>query len=137
MPILSGPIGAIESANKGYEKKSGKHNSLCHRAVGRGYDGSDLRNLEAMMNNKKPYLTEESLGVELGRLFPNSEFVHNKRIPGSKLLWLPDYRCDLLKLTVEYDGYQHYSQSKEILKDLAKDAALTALNYRIIHLNST
>ena len=90
-----------------------------------------------MMNNKKPYLTEESLGVELGRLFPNSEFVHNKRIPGSKLLWLPDYRCDLLKLTVEYDGYQHYSQSKEILKDLAKDAALTALNYRIIHLNST
>jgi hypothetical protein len=82
----------------------------------------------------KSYLIEKKIGEALGTLFPGRTFVHNKSVPKSESRARPDYRCDELMLIVEFDGYQHYSQTKTILADEEKDSLYSALGYSIVRI---
>ena len=83
---------------------------------------------------EEKYLTEMKLGKILNLLFPHEEFIHNKMVPGSGIKNRPDYRCEKLKLIVEFDGYQHYTKCCEIKKDEYKDKAYKKLGYDIVRI---
>ena len=74
------------------------------------------------------YLTEESLGIHLKKIY-NVDFIHNKSFIGR---FKPDYRNDDLKLIVEYDGDRHYTMAKVALRDAFKDTKERELGYQIV-----
>lgn len=80
------------------------------------------------------YLDEAKLGQCLAAIFPNYEFVHDRAVPNASISNRPDYRCDELKLIVEFDGYQHYCQIDTIFKDKLKDSVYTSIGYRIVRI---
>lgn len=81
------------------------------------------------------YLTEADLGVILSVIFPALEFVHDKSVPGSKnARWRPDYRCEKIKLIIEFDGDSHYCKAARIISDHEKDAEYKSLGYKIIRI---
>mgnify|MGYP003300900943 CR=1 FL=1 len=80
------------------------------------------------------YLNEEKLGKCLAELFPNNKFVYNNAVPGSGIRNRPDYRCEELKLIVEFDGHQHYYDMDVISNDRLKDATYTKMGYRIVRI---
>lgn len=86
------------------------------------------------MTENKTYLTEQKLGEYLKVIFPNNEFVHNKQVPNSGIKNRPDYRCDELKIIIEYDGHRHYTQSKVGLKDLEVGEIWRNIGYRVIRI---
>ena len=56
-------------------------------------------------------------------IFPEiskEEWIHDKGVPGSKSQTRPDYRCESLKLIVEFDGLQHYQKPDVICADEIK-----------------
>ena len=79
------------------------------------------------------YLTETTLGVFLQNTFPNN-WVHDKIVPNSNIKNRPDYRCDELKMIVEFDGYLHYTSMKSILNDYKKDEVYKQMGYKIIRI---
>jgi len=46
----------------------------------------------------------------------------------------PDFRCEELKLIIEFDGDSHYCKSDRILKDRAKDNDYRSLRYRVVRI---
>jgi len=80
------------------------------------------------------YLTETKLGVILETLYPEMEFIHNKIVPNSGLRSRPDYRCEELKLIVEFDGHYHFTNPKTILSDVTKDNAYESMGYTVIRI---
>lgn len=65
---------------------------------------------------------------------PENEWIHDKPIEGSGRRIRPDYRCDLLKLIIEFDGVQHYQQPDTILKDYENQAFYESLNYKVVRI---
>lgn len=45
---------------------------------------------------------------------PPSEWFHDKTIERSSRRIRPDYRCERLKLMIEFDGVQHYQKPERI-----------------------
>jgi len=80
------------------------------------------------------YLTEEKLGLFLTKLYPNNNFIHNKKVPNSNILNRPDFRCDELMIIVEFDGYQHFTIAKNITIDRMKDEVYSKMGYKIIRI---
>ena len=81
------------------------------------------------------YLTETKLGEILKRLYPDQEFIHDKPVPlSSNKRKRPDYRCDNLKIIVEFDGISHYQNVNIILSDIDKDKDYTDLGYNVIRI---
>lgn len=84
------------------------------------------------------YLTESTLGtfLQLNPYFYDQgcEWIYDKSVPGSNIKNRPDYRCEKLKLIVEFDGYLHYSQMKSILNDYKKDEVYKKLGYKVIRI---
>ena len=67
------------------------------------------------------YINEDNFEeIVLSKLFPNSLWIRNKTIPNSTRRFRPDFRNDELKLIIEFNGYQHYTKSKEIINDKNK-----------------
>ena len=58
------------------------------------------------------WLDEKKLGKTLDIIFPDEIFIHDKAVPNSGTRKRPDYRCDNLKLIVEFDGSQHFYKSR-------------------------
>jgi hypothetical protein len=85
-------------------------------------------------NIEKEYLTEFKLGNILKMIYPNNKFINNKQVPESGVRFRPDYRCDELMLIVEFDGYQHYTQYKNIIRDNEKDEIYENMGYTIIRI---
>lgn len=83
-------------------------------------------------SNSKEYLTEEKLGYYLKLIYPNVEWVHDKAFPNNR--FRPDYVCHELNIVVEFDGYQHYTVAKTIIRDMAKDKILKELGYTVIRI---
>lgn len=82
---------------------------------------------------KVDFITEKNFReYVLDKLFPNQEWVCNKTFEGGGL-FRPDFRCEKLKLIVEFDGYQHYTQSKVISRDEKKKALFESLGYRVVN----
>lgn len=83
----------------------------------------------------KEYLTEKKLGEILKHLKPNLNFINNKNVPNSILKrHRPDYRCEEIKLILEFDGYRHYCDPKVILSDIKKDEEYEKLGYRVFRI---
>ncbi|MGQ4006111.1 DUF559 domain-containing protein [Francisellaceae bacterium CB300] len=81
------------------------------------------------------YLTEKRLGQILEELKPNHSFIHDKSVPNSKNKRMrPDFRCDKLKLILEFDGDSHYRSSDRIIKDKVKDADYQSLGYKVFRI---
>ena len=81
------------------------------------------------------YLTEKKLGLILSEIFPAFEFIHDKSVPGSaNNRWRPDYRCEINKLIVEFDGDSHYCKAARIISDNTKDAEFINLGYKIVRI---
>ena len=80
------------------------------------------------------YLDEKKLGQCLVEIFPDYKFIHDNAVPGSGISNRPDYRCEELKLIVEFDGYKHYCEIDTIFKDRLKDEAYTSMGYRIVRI---
>lgn len=80
------------------------------------------------------YLDEKKLGQCLAKIFPDYKFIHDNAVPGSGISNRPDYRCEELKLIVEFDGYKHYCEIDTIFKDRLKDEAYTSMGYRIVRI---
>lgn len=78
------------------------------------------------------WLNEDKLGKALEIIFPGENFIHDKAVPNSGTRKRPDYRCDNLKLIVEFDGSQHYTDVKWCYDDNEKDSAYTNMGYRIV-----
>lgn len=90
------------------------------------YDVESYINLE--------YLSEKKLGIELNRIFSDSEFIHNKIVPDSGLRTRPDFRNDKMQLIVEFDGPRHFTVPKVILTDFTKDKVYTSMGYKVVRI---
>lgn len=80
------------------------------------------------------YLTEDKLEHYLSQIFPGTIWERNKIVPDSGIKSRPDFRCDELKLIVEFDGYQHFTSSKVQQGDYLKDAVYEEMGYRVIRI---
>ena len=68
-------------------------------------------------------------------IFPNKEFIHDKTIPVSHSRFRPDYRCEELKLIVEFDGLQHYTSPKNIKADEIKTKFYEENGYKVVRIS--
>lgn len=82
------------------------------------------------MHTAKGYLTEEKLGNVLSSVYAGCTIIHNKAYTGQK--FRPDYHIVEERIVVEFDGYQHYTSSKNIIRDDRKDLILLNDNIRVI-----
>jgi hypothetical protein len=55
-------------------------------------------------------------------------------VPGSNIQSRPDFRCDALKLIIEFDGYRHYNDIKTIINDHNKSYVYGNMGYKIIRI---
>lgn len=70
-------------------------------------------------------------------IFPEikaEDWVHDKTIPGLKKKIRPDYRCEKLKLIVEFDGLPHYKNPDRILADEQNDIIYQHLGYKVVRI---
>jgi hypothetical protein len=80
------------------------------------------------------YLDESKLGLILNKIYPNQDFVHDKTVPNSELLTRPDYRCDNIKLIVEFDGDRHYREAKKIKTEKNKEIKYSEMGYKVVRI---
>jgi very-short-patch-repair endonuclease len=78
------------------------------------------------------YLTEERLGIFLHSHFKDVNIVKNQKVVNSGSKCRPDFQIPTKKLIVEFDGYNHYNNSKTITRDYQKDKIYSSLGYTII-----
>ena len=76
---------------------------------------------------------EEYLAVIFPEI-PADEWVHDKCVPGLKRKIRPDYRCERLKLIVEFDGLPHYKNPNTIKKDEEKDKIYKDAGYKVVRI---
>ena len=109
------------------------------------YTVEQLQNINRVQNKMKgKYLTEKSLGEILKALYPNSEWIHDKKfeVPVPEIClsahvspvynFRPDYCCHELKLCVEFDGPNHYTSARVIAADGLKDITIANHGYKVI-----
>lgn len=65
---------------------------------------------------------------------PEDHWVHDKSIPNSGHRIRPDYRCEDLKLLIEFDGLQHYQEPDKIRKDRENQAFYESLGYKVVRI---
>lgn len=89
-------------------------------------------------------LNRTGLDTYLNKIFPDKTWIHDKTIKdaqdkniihkGNKILIRPDYRCEELKLIVEFDGLQHYTDPSVIEKDIKNTIIYQELGYNVIRI---
>lgn len=76
---------------------------------------------------------EEYLAV----IFPDikeEEWIHDKCIPGLEKRIRPDYRCEKLKLIIEFDGLPHYISPVRIKADHENDLLYKNAGYKVVRI---
>ena len=73
-------------------------------------------------------LNRTGLDTYLHKIFPGEDWVHDKQIKskdGKSIIYdntvlriRPDYRCEALKLIVEFDGIHHFTNPDVIYRDI-------------------
>lgn len=89
-------------------------------------------------------LNRTGLDEYLEAIFPGKVWIHDKVITGSDgkciriadkpLRIRPDYRCEELKLIVEYDGIPHYTKPDVILRDRRNTIIYENLGYKVVRI---
>ena len=80
-------------------------------------------------------LHRTGMEIYLKVIFPEikeNEWIHDKTIPGIERRIRPDYRCERLKLIIEFDGVQHYQQPDTIKKDVVNQSLYKKLGYKVV-----
>jgi hypothetical protein len=70
-------------------------------------------------------------------IFPEiqeQEWIHDKTIKGSGRRIRPDYRCESIKMIIEFDGVQHYKLPDKILKDVEHQNFYEQLGYKVVRI---
>ena len=80
---------------------------------------------------ERAYLTEAGLGRFLRERL-DADIIANSLVPTLTRRFRPDYRSELYKLIVEFDGDQHYQRAIHVLGDAARDALFFAAGYQVI-----
>lgn len=78
------------------------------------------------------FLTEIKLGEFLKTYISNGNWLSQFKIPNSR--FKIDWFSENLKFGVEFDGYQHYTSSKQILADYRKNALCENFGFKIIRI---
>lgn len=85
-------------------------------------------------------LCRTGLDEYLNVIFPNiNDWVHDKQIPkelcnGIITKRRPDYRSEKLKLIIEFDGLQHYTNPDVILNDKIGTELYQKLGYKVVRI---
>lgn len=82
-------------------------------------------------------LNRTGLDQYLAVIFPGVSFIHDKAMGGddpkvSKKR--PDYRNEELKLIIEFDGLQHYTNPERIMKDEHNTQMYRELGYKVVRI---
>lgn len=89
--------------------------------------------------DKDTGLHRTGLDEYLKVIFPDvSDWVHDKPFPysnkGRKTRRRPDYRSDTLKLIIEFDGLQHYTNPQNILNDQEAKKFYESYGYKVVRI---
>ena len=76
--------------------------------------------LENIFKGTELWCCERNLGSVLRQLFPNEEILHDKYLTLSDKKFRPDYQIPKKKIVVEFQGYQHYTDTICMYKDNIK-----------------
>jgi very-short-patch-repair endonuclease len=82
---------------------------------------------------KTEYLTESLLGVFLSERL-NSNYENDRVLKGSNIRGRYDYIFYKEKLIIEFDGYKHFSSSKQIMSDKCKNEISFNLGFKLIRI---
>lgn len=102
-----------------------------------------LRETEKYIKGNDPDtgLCRTSLLDYLTTIFPEipvNEWIHDKKFgklsSGENCLKRPDYRCDRLKLIIEFDGLQHYTIPTQILQDIENTKIYESEGYKVVRI---
>mgnify|MGYP004449087663 FL=1 len=106
-----------------------------------GYLRETTEAAEKAGTDKATGLCRTGLNEYLKVIFPNtSDWVHDRVVPdlidqnGKKVKTIPDYRSESLKLIVEFDGIQHYTNPDNIDKDIKKTKVYEQAGYKVVRL---
>jgi len=71
-------------------------------------------------------------------IFPSTnDWIHDKalgEVNGKKYQFRPDYRSEKLKLIVEFDGLQHYTNPEQVKKDFERNELYSNLGYKVVRI---
>lgn len=70
-------------------------------------------------------------------IFPEidaDEWIHDKSIEGIGSKIRPDYRCEKLKLIIEFDGLQHYQKPDRIKADYHNQKLYERAGYKVVRI---
>lgn len=87
--------------------------------------------------DKDTGLHRTGLDEYLKVIFPDIsafEWIHDKTIDGLRKKIRPDYRCERLKMIIEFDGVQHYQKPERIKADYENQAIYEELGYKVIRI---
>lgn len=77
---------------------------------------------------------EEYLAV----IYPGKDWIHNKGFgkqeDGISYRIRPDYRCEELKLIIEFDGVFHYQRPEDIKRDRENQAIYEGYRYKVVRI---
>lgn len=65
---------------------------------------------------------------------PDSEWIHDKQIKGLGKRIRPDYRCERLKLIIEFDGVHHYQIPDRIKADIYNQRIYEEHGYKVVRI---
>jgi len=89
-------------------------------------------------NDKDTGLHRTGLEDYLKVIYPTiNDWIHDKalgEIDGKKYRSRPDYRSEILKLIVEFDGLQHYTKPDIIEKDFRLTEVYKELGYKVVRI---
>ena len=85
------------------------------------------------INGVYDWLDENKLEILLNRIY-KKDFIRNKKVPNSDVLFRPDFRNDEIRLIVEFDGPRHYTQAKTCITDVERDELYTSMGYKVVRI---
>lgn len=65
---------------------------------------------------------------------PSSEWIHDKTIEEVGKRIRPDYRCEKLKLIIEFNGVQHYQRPERIKADVENQRLYEKHGYKVVRI---
>ena len=91
--------------------------------------------LEAKQHNPSEEYTAFDEYLEV--LYPGKKWIHDKpfgKRDGKTYRIRPDFLCEELKLIIEFDGLQHYTNPKNIRTDRENKETYESFGYRVIRI---
>lgn len=125
--ICSEYVTEFYASSKGYR--------TIHKGVCSKKNRNKILEFKGIIKNENlEYFTEDKLESLLKELYPSHVFIRDKVVPNSGINARPDFRCDELKLIVEYDGERHFRLVKAQMLDELKDKVYKEMGYKIIRI---